>query len=431
MKKLTSIHARFVVGLSGLCFASAYAGVAIDRTSGPVGIFQLDDGRKLYLSPLVDENGATLQFALSDGLQGRAQKTNTDEFADKAECPNSLRIVNTDTVEYTECKRSLKAKLIESVEEHPLALTAGDGQVLGASIWQSKLHQSRKGIVLAHGADDETRQMGVIIPQLIEAGFQVFTFDQRGTGVSGGSWRADGIAQISADMALAARAMQGRAGVESVGFFGFSNGGWVAPAAAVNFGTPAFLLIKSGDSGTVEQNVLFETSKAVAMNAGPANARRAQDVMQSLFTALHSDKDTDWDIARQRLQGVQDQSWLKYTQLPAPSAFPLPATAKEAFRRQLFFDPRKDLQQLQCPILVMLGEFDVDVDGPRSARLYRKYFRASGNKRTQVMLFKTAGHQLVKGPGSAANNSMATGQYVEGYPREMLTWLKSLGTDTQ
>jgi pimeloyl-ACP methyl ester carboxylesterase len=228
---------------------------------------------------------------------------------------------------------------------------------------------------------------------------------------------------VADDLVQAAILLRKEPGVEHVGFFGFSNGGWVAPAAAVRYRDPAFVIIKSGDSGSVEENVLYETATAAARSGGPSAARLARSAMAALFTALHSDLDRDWAAARASLVPIESAPWRAATQLPPPQALPLPDAVKEGYRRQLFFDPRQDLLALRCPVLVLLGDADLDVDGPASAARYRDYFAQSGNKQAEVMLFAGAGHQLVAGPGPAANSSLATGRYVEGFPGVMTAWL--------
>lgn len=409
---------------------AAAARVDVDRTAGPSGIYALDDGRRLYLAPLVDENGATLQFAFSDGLVGRARKEAPSLFADAGPCVHRLAIVDDERLDYSDCAGRGMARRIVKLEERPSTFRASDGRLIAGSTWLAQGIQPHAGIVLAHGADDETRQMGVLIAQLAEAGLAVFSFDQRGTGASEGNWRSDGIERIAADMVQAAELLQTNLHLARVGFFGFSNGGWTAPAAAARFAHPAFVIIKSGDSQSVEDNVLFETRTAVERHAGAAAADRAADVMRSLFAALHSDTETDWAGARKKLEEVEGEPWLQYTQLPPPQAIPFPAAVKDGYRRELFFDPREDLKKIACPVLVMLGDLDVDVDGPRSAALYRAYFRESGNGEATVELLAGAGHQLVQGPGAAANNSLETGRYAMQYPRDMLTWLGRVAAST-
>ncbi|MGZ5198300.1 MAG: alpha/beta hydrolase [Telluria sp.] len=421
-----SILRLSMAGLLALQLNAAAAQVALDHSMGPPAVYRLDDGRSLYLAPMVDENGATLQFALSDGLEGRARRTGSAEFADRATCANRFKRQEPLTVEFSNCKETIHGTLAHVLVEQPFIITASDGRQIGASVWHVDHQTPTHGVVLAHGADDETRQMGVIVPQLAEAGFAVLTFDQRGTGLSEGNWRADGIHQMSTDVAQLGHELARARQMKDVGFFGFSNGGWVAPAAAVTFGQPAFVVIKSGDSGTVEDNVLYETEAAVTVHAGTAAGTRAREVMETMFRALHTDSDIDWNRARAALAAVQGEQWLRYTQLPPPSALPLPAAVKEAYRRQLFFDPREDLRKLTCPVLVMLGDRDLDVDGPHSATLYRRYLTAADKSRTRVILMHDAGHQLVQAQEDAANNSMETGHFTPEYPGVMTQWMTSL-----
>src|SRR5579863_4723309 len=63
---------------------------------------------------------------------------------------------------------------------------------LGASLWYAPGAGERPTIVLIHGADDETRQMGFLIPYFVSHGLNVVAYDQRGTGESTGNWRFTG-----------------------------------------------------------------------------------------------------------------------------------------------------------------------------------------------------------------------------------------------
>lgn len=405
----------------------ALAQLDLASSAGPSAVFRLDGGDTLYVAPLVDESGPTLQFAFASGLEGRARKQPDGSFADKDACTHRLAFGPANgAVRAADCHGTRQGRLQLAVTGQPLTFQASDGVTLGATIWTGSGKHRGIGVVLAHGADDETRQMGSVIPLLVEAGYTVLTYDQRGTGKSGGNWRADGVSRIADDMVQAAGILEQRTGEHSIGFYGFSNGGWVAPAVAVRFGKPAFVVIKSGDSQSVVENVRYETYAAVKAHFGAEAAVRAREVVTLVLKALETDAAADWDKARQALLAVKGQPWLSDTQLPPAEAIPLPAPVKAAYRRQLLFDPGADLQKLKCPVLVMLGDADVDVEGPQSARLYRKYFHEAHNARAKVVVFKNAGHQLVRGPGPAANNSLVTGTYVPGYPALMLTWLDAL-----
>jgi alpha-beta hydrolase superfamily lysophospholipase len=393
----------------------ALSHVEISAVAGPVGVYHLQDGRTLWLAPLVDESGPTLQFALSDDFEGRAKPGGPETF--RAAAPCQAEIAFTDEASkllWKDCHGSVTGKRLAGYAAQKLNFVASDGKPIGAVFWSAP-GQGRPAVVLAHGADDETRQMGVIIPILLYAGLNVMAFDQRGSGESGGDWRSDGVVQIAKDVAQAARLLVADHLATRVGFYGFSNGGWVAPAAAARFGDPAFVIIKSGDSETVAQNVIYETAASVRAKFGDAASVDAARAMSVVLDALRGDTPMLWDKARRALQGVAGKPWISATQLPPVQALPLAPEVAAGFRRQLLYDPTGDLRSLRCPVLVLLGADDRDVNATASAIGYRRDFEVSGNRRATVVVYPGAGHQIVLGPGPAADDTSVSGYFAPGY----------------
>jgi hypothetical protein len=110
--------------------------------------------------------------------------------------------------------------------EHRLLLTV-DGAKLGASLWYAT-PRANPAIVLIHGNDDETREMGFLIPYFVLHGMTVIAYDQRGTGESEGNWRSEGPPQRARDVValLAVAKRDSHVDARRVGLWAFSNGGW-------------------------------------------------------------------------------------------------------------------------------------------------------------------------------------------------------------
>lgn len=411
-----------IIALSTLAPGHAIsARVVLDENAGPLGIYRLTDGRTLWLGPMVDESGPTLQYARSDGAEGRANLISRDVFQAPGDCAVDLRISdNGRRAEWRDCKSTLLAKRQQQISVQSASFTASDGKHIGASFWSAP-GAHRPAIVLAHGADDETRQMGTIIPILVDAGLNVLAFDQRGSGESGGDWRSDGVLQIGMDAAQGARELVEQGLAARVGFFGFSNGGWVASAAAARFGEPAFVILKSADSESVAENVIFETATDVRAKFGDAAAGRAAKTMRALLDALAGDTPSLWANAKDQLETVRDAGWLSATQLPPAQALPLAPEQKAAYQRQLIYDPTKDLSTLRCPILILLGKQDQEVDTAASAAGFKQDFHRTRNQQVTILMFPEAGHQLVLVPKSGVRGSGGT--YAPGFPAGMISWI--------
>jgi len=231
-------------------------------------------------------------------------------------------------------------------------------------------------------------------------------------------WHFAGRRRCRADRTVAAN------GLRRVGFYGFSNGGWVAPAAAARFADPAFVIIKSGDSESVADNVQFEQVTTIGKRFGPDAGRAAGALLGQVFKALESDSNDDWHQAKVALKAAEAEPWIRSMPLPPSEALPLPPAVKAGFSRQLIYDPASDIQRLQCPILVLLGTDDLDVNTQLSGERYKSLAKAVGNRALTVHFLVGAGHQLAMGPGGAANSSLVTGVYANGFPELMFDWIE-------
>jgi pimeloyl-ACP methyl ester carboxylesterase len=105
-------------------------------------------------------------------------------------------------------------------------------------------------IVMVHGSE-RTSPIGSSMQQLLTAqGTITFVYDKRGTGRSGGTYTQD-FYVLADDAAAAAEAARNRAAgkYKRLGFYGGSQGGWVAPLAALK-ASADFLEVGFGVVGT-------------------------------------------------------------------------------------------------------------------------------------------------------------------------------------
>jgi len=115
---------------------------------------------------------------------------------------------------------------ISAIAEKPFVISNGPDH-LGASLWHAPRAGKHPTIVLIHGADDETREMGFLIPYFVSFGFNVVTYDQRGTGESTGNWQFTGPESKADDVIAILRRIKSDPAVDPqrIGVWGFSNGG--------------------------------------------------------------------------------------------------------------------------------------------------------------------------------------------------------------
>ena len=134
---------------------------------------------------------------------------------------------------------------------------------LGFSLYYAG-EKPRATVILVHGNDPETREMGFIIPFFVCNGINVISYDQRGVGESAGDWLLNGPRQRADDVEAVYDVMQSDPHVDShrIGIWGFSNGGWTAPLVAIHRPV-AFMILKSAPTQSLAQNVDYEVEQTL------------------------------------------------------------------------------------------------------------------------------------------------------------------------
>ena len=232
-------------------------------------------------------------------------------------------------------------------------------------------------VVLLHGSEhDSALDFESLQRRLPSQGVGAFVYDKRGTGASGGQYTQD--FDLLARDAVAALATARRLGGERVariGFEGPSQGGWVAPLAAlradVDFVTVVFGLAVS---------VLEEDRSAVAKNmadhhhsaADTAKAMALVDAADAL--ALDPTLATYDRFAAVR-DPLRDEPWFKdvhgdftWAILPVRRDQVLGLAKQIDWHTPWFFDPLATIAAVKPPQLWVLAEDDLDAPSAETAR---------------------------------------------------------------
>jgi uncharacterized protein len=314
-------------------------------------------------------------------------------------------------------------KLISGIRERRIRIAVG-GRPLGASLYSFGARRVAT-IVFIHGNDDETREMGFLIPYFVLHGYTVVTFDQRGSGESVGNRtfespidRADDVVAL-----IAAVRSDPHVDVSRIGLWAFSNGGWTAPIVTTRVPI-AFLLLKSPPAQTIESNILFEVEERMREHGYSADAIAAgARVDQLLIDAL--DGRASWDAAGAAFEDAQHRPWFKDLALPDRLPMPPPPEMAAALRKAALFDPAPYLKALRTPTLAMFGAFDRNVDAPDSLGIFWRNAAAAGNEDFSAHVFPMTGHTFVVATLGYSDRVLLPQTLVGGYPEIMIAWLKA------
>ena len=161
-------------------------------------------------------------------------------------------------------------------------------------------------LVALHGASDGSREAAIyqhLHHVLPAAGIGVITFDRRGEGESTG----DVISGRFDEQVRDALAVREALDVPTVGLWGFSQGGWVAPLAATRSERIAFLVLVASTGVTQAEQMRYATERQLRL-AGHSNDVVGQALMlrRDFEAWVHGDRASE-DELRDALTAARDQ----------------------------------------------------------------------------------------------------------------------------
>jgi pimeloyl-ACP methyl ester carboxylesterase len=213
---------------------------------------------------------------------------------------------------------------------------------------------------------------------------------------------------LAEDAAAAHGCLARRPGVDPhrVGFFGTSQGGWLAPLAATRVKDTAFLVLEKGAAVTVAEQERQRV--AYSMRAeGLDEAAVAEAVAYTEAMLRASQGSGSWEAIAERAAELRTRPWAEHVQL-VTSAGDL-----EGWRRQAY-DPAPVLRKTRVPLLAIFGEKDTLVPPGENVEKMRGFLAQAGNRDVTLVTLPGEGHNRYRG------------QHLEGgdwdWPRAFWVW---------
>jgi len=320
--------------------------------------------------------------------------------------------------------------LQSGIFEEPRVIEAPPGR-LGASLYYAG-ERPRATVILIHGNDPETREMGFIIPFFVGNGVNVISYDQRGVGESAGDWLLNGPRQRADDVEAIYEVMRSDPHVDPlrIGVWAFSNGGWTAPLVAIHRAV-AFMILKSAPTESLAQNIDYEVEQVMRRH----NAQDASPQAIALWHAFEGSLDgtVSWSYTKRLYDIDSKQPWFQYSLMPDLGiSIPPPPSKIAGLRRLVTFDPTETLLSVSStPALALYGALDRNVDAAHSAEQLREYLRRAADRDVTIKTYPNAGHQLIVSKSGYNGDATPPKRFVADYPQIMITWLAQRGFTTE
>ncbi len=260
--------------------------------------------------------------------------------------------------------------------------------------------QDRNETVMGH------RPFLVLSDHLTRLGIAVLRVDDRGVGQSSGDFKAATGLDFLGDVLAGVEYLKTLKEIDShkIGLIGHSEGGMIAPMAAVKSADVAFLVLLAGPGIPGDELLLLQQALIEkAMGASDDVISRSGKIQEQVLAVAKSSLDSAAaavKIGQIIEDGLAQMTEEEKTQLgynPEMVEISVQQALSPWFRHFLAYDPGPTLEKVSCPVLAINGEKDLQVPPKQNLSAIAESLQKAGNKDVTVRelpglnhLFQTA-----------------------------------------
>ena len=278
---------------------------------------------------------------------------------------------------------------------------------------QGTLYLPAKGdrlpaLVIMHGAEAPTREYDMyrhLAQDLPALGYAVLVFDRRGSGASTGSLDDAGYEQLADDGIAGLHAIEAnpRVNGHKIGFWGHSQGGWLAILAASRCHEAAFAISVSAPMVTPSEQMKFAVANLLTLRGQQSaiiQATKTRDRWEGFLRGSNSRAD-----AVAALTAIEHEPWFSSVFMPRAEDLvmdPLQST----WSKEKDLDPVVAFKQVKVPTLFFYGGADPWV--PAAASRKRLNELALTHPSIEVHVIEGADHAMEFNPHETMDFDKAT-----------------------
>ncbi|HEX7116018.1 MAG TPA: alpha/beta fold hydrolase [Steroidobacter sp.] len=411
--------ASLIVGAGAILGWQVPANAAETTGDCRIGIYRLSDGSDVDIAP---SDEGRLRWRRKDGTSGSLSLNPDGSWSSSLGWtgrPDGKRVT------FSECEAGeirfdgLKGeRLAFDITETDFQ---SEGVTLVGRLVMPKGSDPVPIVVLVHGSEQfSARDFYPLQRMFPSEGIGTFVYDKRGTGGSAGDYTHD-YGLLAKDAVAALREARRLAGSRAgrVGYYGTSQGGWVAPLAATMEPVDLVMVGYGLAISPIEEDRAALELDMVRRGYGPDVVAKALEIGAATEAIMASNFESGFD----RLEAVRakygNEPWFKYVHgnvtfflLELPEAQVREQGPKLFSGLKLYYDPMPVLRRLNTPQLWILG--GDDLDAPITETVRRLHMLASCGKPIDIAIFPRAEHGIYEYE-TAADGSRLSTRNSEGY----------------
>ncbi len=295
------------------------------------------------------------------------------------------------------------------VEEEVTYENSAAGIKLAGTLTLPRAKGRVPAVVLITGSGAQARDeslMGhkpflVLADHLTRRGIAVLRVDDRGVGGSTAATSEGTTEDFVGDVLEGVKFLMRRPEVDPrrIGLIGHSEGGLIAPLAAVRSTDVSFIVLMAG-TGVPGDEIIYRQGELIARATGESDPAIAANrkIQEQAFAVVKAEPDPTKAKAglREVIAEALAASDVKDDAGREALKATLEAQARRVsspwFRYFLCYDPRPALAKVTCPVLALNGEKDLQVDPRQNLPEIAKALKAGGNRQFAVKEFPGLNH---------------------------------------
>jgi len=271
----------------------------------------------------------------------------------------------------------------------------GDAQLAG-TLYLPENGDHLPAVVALHGASDPTRKAAVyrhLREGFPAMGIAVLVYDRRGSGDSTGTLEGIDYKTLADDAIAGQRALAKRPGIDAkrIGFWGFSQGGWLALLAASRSPTTAFAISVSAPLVTPEEQMEFATTNLLSVRGYSQESVKQMLETRKAWIDYLKGKATR-ETAVNALQKIETQPWFELAFMPTASQL-TSDPEHNSWRKEMDEDPIAAVRKVEIPLLFVYGGSDPWIPVAQSVQQLRSLTTQQHN--IQYAVVPNANHEMM------------------------------------
>ena len=274
----------------------------------------------------------------------------------------------------------------------------------------------------------------VLADHLTRNGIGVLRFDDRGIGKSTGDFTSATTEDFVSDAIAGIEYLKTRREVDQdkIGLIGHSEGGLIAPLAAVQHDDVDFIVMMAGPGMSGKEILRLQTALIMrAQGVDEESITKEVDLAMRLYDIVINEKDSlaarqkIWKVFDSRYAGMTEE---EKTQTGNPDNYfnqQLNILLSPWFRFFLEYDPYETLTKVDIPVLAINGEKDLQVPPKENISLIEKALKEGGNKNYKVVELKGLNHLFQEAETGSPNEYAKIEQTISPEALNIITdWIK-------